>query len=153
MYGRRSKVAVFSLAMLVCGADMAMSQDYPNKPIRIVTTTAGGGTDFLDPVHHLRQAAEIELVDHGLDDDGKIQSFGSSHLGNVADALHDVGEGVLHAARIIVDRGIHRIDRDIDVERLGLHRLGDDLLVKIGAAVGGHPPMDVVVPAKLDKVD
>src|SRR5688500_10384205 len=38
-------VVAVAVSGLVVGA--AGAQDYPNKPIRIVTTTAGGGTDFL----------------------------------------------------------------------------------------------------------
>ncbi len=36
--------------LLVPGAHAASSQDYPNKVIRIVTTTAGGGTDFMSRI-------------------------------------------------------------------------------------------------------
>ena len=32
--------------LIMLAADVASGQDYPNKPIRIVTTTAGGGNDF-----------------------------------------------------------------------------------------------------------
>ena len=38
--------ATFSLTMLVLGAGVASGQDYPNKPVRIVTSSAGGSSDF-----------------------------------------------------------------------------------------------------------
>ena len=37
---------IFLAGLLVVGADLAHSQSYPNKPIRIVTAAAGGGVDF-----------------------------------------------------------------------------------------------------------
>src|SRR5258706_9147943 len=37
---------IFPVSLLVLGADMASGQNYPNKPIRIVTAAAGGGVDF-----------------------------------------------------------------------------------------------------------
>ena len=40
-------VSMFSLAMPVLGVGIAFAQDYPNKPIRIVTSGLGGGTDFV----------------------------------------------------------------------------------------------------------
>ncbi|MBI3937697.1 MAG: tripartite tricarboxylate transporter substrate binding protein [Betaproteobacteria bacterium] len=36
---------VVSLAAITCGADLALGQSYPNRPIRIVTSQAGGGSD------------------------------------------------------------------------------------------------------------
>ena len=38
---------IFLAGLLVVGADLAHSQSYPNKPIRIVTAAAGGGVDFV----------------------------------------------------------------------------------------------------------
>lgn len=38
--------APFSLAMLGLAAGMASGQDYPTKPIRIISSPAGGGTDL-----------------------------------------------------------------------------------------------------------
>src|SRR4029077_16036310 len=43
----RFVVGMFSLAAMVLGAGAVPGQDYPNKPIRIVTSAAGGGTDFI----------------------------------------------------------------------------------------------------------
>jgi tripartite-type tricarboxylate transporter receptor subunit TctC len=39
-------VWIFSLGMVVLGAGLACGQNYPNKPIRIVTSEPGGGSDF-----------------------------------------------------------------------------------------------------------
>src|SRR3990170_4228307 len=43
----RFAVCVFPLGMLVLGASVVCGQKYPNKPIRIVTTAPGGGSDFV----------------------------------------------------------------------------------------------------------
>jgi len=37
---------MFSVGLMVLGAGVVSGQDYPNKPIRIVTAVAGGGSDF-----------------------------------------------------------------------------------------------------------
>ena len=37
---------IFSIGMMVPGAGVVSGQTYPNKPIRIVTASAGGGADF-----------------------------------------------------------------------------------------------------------
>src|SRR5262245_60924518 len=37
---------MLSVGLLVLGASAVSGQDYPIKPIRIVTTGAGGGNDF-----------------------------------------------------------------------------------------------------------
>ena len=42
----RFVVAMFSIGPIVLGTGAASGQDYPNKPIRIVTLAAGGGADF-----------------------------------------------------------------------------------------------------------
>ena len=46
MLTTRSVASIFSLAMIALGTDVASGQAYPNKPIRVVTSEAGGGTDF-----------------------------------------------------------------------------------------------------------
>ena len=38
---------MFSAGLMVLGAGVASGQDYPNKPIRIVTTPPGGGSDIV----------------------------------------------------------------------------------------------------------
>ena len=38
---------ILSIAASVFGAGITFGQDYPGKPIRIVTSAAGGGTDFV----------------------------------------------------------------------------------------------------------
>lgn len=38
--------ALTALGVLACGVHAACAQGYPNKPIRIITTEAGGGSDF-----------------------------------------------------------------------------------------------------------
>ncbi len=43
---RRFAVRTLSLAMTVLAAGVVSGQDYPNKPIRIITSQPGGGTDF-----------------------------------------------------------------------------------------------------------
>src|SRR5688572_18380265 len=35
-----------TVAVALVGASAASAQNYPNKPIRLVTTTVGGGSDF-----------------------------------------------------------------------------------------------------------
>ena len=47
MITARSVVLTFSIAAMILGAGMASGQDYPNKPIRIITSPPGGGTDFI----------------------------------------------------------------------------------------------------------
>jgi tripartite-type tricarboxylate transporter receptor subunit TctC len=42
----RVVVAMLSTAAIVLGVSAAYGQDYPNKPIRLVASTAGGGGDF-----------------------------------------------------------------------------------------------------------
>ena len=42
----RFGACLFPLALMVAGANAASGQDYPNKPIRIVTAAAGGANDF-----------------------------------------------------------------------------------------------------------
>ena len=46
MFIPRFAVAIISAGILVLGAGVVAGQDYPNKPIRIVTSAAGGGSDF-----------------------------------------------------------------------------------------------------------
>ena len=43
----RFRVIVFCVIAAAVVAGVARGQDYPNKPIRIVTSAAGGGTDFV----------------------------------------------------------------------------------------------------------
>jgi len=43
---KRLIVSIFSVGMMVLGADGASGQDYPNKPIRILTAEAGGNGDL-----------------------------------------------------------------------------------------------------------
>ena len=40
-------VLVFSAVLLVLGTGVISAQDYPHKPIRIVTSPPGGGNDFV----------------------------------------------------------------------------------------------------------
>ncbi len=40
-------VGVFSIGVLVQGAGIALAQNYPIKPVRIVTAESGGGADFM----------------------------------------------------------------------------------------------------------
>ena len=42
----RVVAGTFSVVMLVFGTDGAFGQTFPNKPVRIVTAAAGGGSDF-----------------------------------------------------------------------------------------------------------
>ena len=42
-----SAVGVFSIGLMVLGTRLVSGQDYPGKPIRIVTSVAGGGSDYL----------------------------------------------------------------------------------------------------------
>ena len=43
----RFVAGMLSVELMVLGAGVASAQDYPNKPIRIVTSGAGGGGDFV----------------------------------------------------------------------------------------------------------
>ncbi|HEV8517906.1 MAG TPA: tripartite tricarboxylate transporter substrate binding protein, partial [Burkholderiales bacterium] len=38
---------IFLAGIIVVGTETASAQNYPNKPIRLVTAEAGGGADFL----------------------------------------------------------------------------------------------------------
>ena len=39
--------AVFSIGTVLVTTDIACAQDYPNRPVRIVTSNVGGGNDFM----------------------------------------------------------------------------------------------------------
>ena len=43
----RMRIVVASLGLLVLVAELAYGQTYPNKPVRIVVSAPGGGTDFV----------------------------------------------------------------------------------------------------------
>src|SRR3990172_7129359 len=45
MLTRHFVIGMFSISLL--SADVTSSQDFPNKPIRIVTSAPGGGTDVV----------------------------------------------------------------------------------------------------------
>ena len=47
MSASRCITGLFTLALMVPGAGLVCAQDYPNKPIRLITAPAGGGTDFV----------------------------------------------------------------------------------------------------------
>ena len=47
MLSLRFAVCMFSAVCMDLGASPALSQNYPSKPIRIVTSTAGGGADIV----------------------------------------------------------------------------------------------------------
>ena len=42
----RNVAATLSVALTVLGASVVLAQDYPSKPIRIITSGVGGGSDF-----------------------------------------------------------------------------------------------------------
>ena len=46
MLRRTFGVRAWSLGLIFMGACTAQAQNYPERPIRIVTGTAGGGSDF-----------------------------------------------------------------------------------------------------------
>jgi tripartite-type tricarboxylate transporter receptor subunit TctC len=52
-------VWIFLLGMAILGAGLACGQNYPNKPIRIVTSEPGGGSDFTARV--LAQGLTVSL--------------------------------------------------------------------------------------------
>jgi tripartite-type tricarboxylate transporter receptor subunit TctC len=56
---RRLVVCMFSIGALILGAGTAFCQDYPNKPIRIVTAEAGGGSDVAMRI--IAQALSVNL--------------------------------------------------------------------------------------------
>lgn len=43
----RARAWVYPIAAIALGANSATAQDFPGKPIRIITTSAGGGNDFV----------------------------------------------------------------------------------------------------------
>src|SRR5688572_2434956 len=43
----RSVTGILSFALMALGAGVVSGQDYPAKPIRIVTSAVGGGSDFI----------------------------------------------------------------------------------------------------------
>ena len=45
MLNQRFASGIFALGIMLCGAAMAPAQDYPSRPLRIVTGAAGGGSD------------------------------------------------------------------------------------------------------------
>ena len=45
MLRTRSVVSIFSIAIMILGASVVSGQNFPNKPIRILTGSAGGGND------------------------------------------------------------------------------------------------------------
>ena len=59
------------------------------------------------------------------------------------DTGDDIVERAFDAARIIVNVGVTRVDRDIDVERLGGDGPVDDFLVAEGAAIGRDAPFQI----------
>ena len=71
----RSRVVVsaFLSSMMVLGAGTVSAQDYPNKPIRILTSGAGGASDIL-----------ARLI-------GQIEGFGGYHC-----TAYRAGSGIAH---------------------------------------------------------
>ena len=47
MWMRCTAVRVISTGMLLLGGGIALGQDYPSKPVRVVTSGAGGGNDLM----------------------------------------------------------------------------------------------------------
>ncbi|MBI1990397.1 MAG: tripartite tricarboxylate transporter substrate binding protein, partial [Betaproteobacteria bacterium] len=43
----RSIMTMFSVGLLAAGAGVASGQDYPNKPVRMVTAGPGAAGDFV----------------------------------------------------------------------------------------------------------
>ena len=44
--GAQLRGPLFSIGLMILGVSVASGQDYPNKPIRLVTSQIGGGSDF-----------------------------------------------------------------------------------------------------------
>src|SRR6266850_438190 len=42
----RLVIGTLAVGLMVLGPDVMFGQDYPSKPIRIITSAAGGGGDF-----------------------------------------------------------------------------------------------------------
>src|SRR5688572_7063948 len=42
----RTPIVAASLGLLALGADVVAAQDYPGKPVRIITSAVGSGSDF-----------------------------------------------------------------------------------------------------------
>src|SRR4029077_21043321 len=47
MLMRRFATGMFSIGVMVLGAGVVSGQNYPNKPIRIVSSGPGGSVDFM----------------------------------------------------------------------------------------------------------
>ena len=47
MLASRFVKGIFPAGLMILGAALVSAQDYPNKPLRIVTAAAGGGSDFV----------------------------------------------------------------------------------------------------------
>ncbi len=47
MSAARYVPGMFSVAMMIAGSGLVLCQEYPSKPVRIVTNPAGGGNDFM----------------------------------------------------------------------------------------------------------
>ena len=113
----------------------------------------GGRPDVADPIDQLGKLPEVELVNHRLDDDRKIQAVLAPGAGDVADSSDDGLKGTVDAARIVVDFGVVGIDRDIDVEWLGRDRPIDHLLIAERGAVGSHAPFEILFAAEGEQLD
>ncbi|OGA42402.1 MAG: hypothetical protein A3G24_22150 [Betaproteobacteria bacterium RIFCSPLOWO2_12_FULL_62_13] len=64
MLNLRFIVRMLSVGLMVLGAGVVSGQDYPNKPIRIVTTGAGGTSDFVARLgaELFKSMAAVDLV-------------------------------------------------------------------------------------------
>jgi tripartite-type tricarboxylate transporter receptor subunit TctC len=47
MFTSHLAVRVFCIGIMALGANMICAQAYPNRPVRIVTSEPGGGSDFV----------------------------------------------------------------------------------------------------------
>jgi tripartite-type tricarboxylate transporter receptor subunit TctC len=56
---RRLAVVIFSVIVIILCAGLVFGQDFPNKPIRIVTAEAGGGSDVV--IRIISQALSVSL--------------------------------------------------------------------------------------------
>src|SRR5688572_19195947 len=54
MLTTRLVLSIFSFGLVAWGAGTVSCQDYPNKPIRVITSAAGSGSDFV-----------VRLIAHG----------------------------------------------------------------------------------------
>ena len=84
---RRCIARALSVGSLILTASVASAQAYPNKPLRIVTSEAGGGSDFV--VRLVAQGLSASLGQQIIGDD-RLQ-HGRRYRGLQPHQIHGIG--------------------------------------------------------------